>query len=398
MTVTINGTGTASLDASGNLNLGSTGARITGEMTTATVANRLLFQTSTANSNTSMGAIPNGTGAQSGINFYNASDPTNASMMQIIVNNAEARLNANITGSGTYLPMTFYAGGAERARLKTDGYFVVNATEQNLGVGGSWGRVASMSNADGVNAFKGANSSATFSASLFLGATTRSANTSYSYYWGESNANGTFDTEFNLRGDGTGLCDGSWTGGGADYAEYFESATGAAIPVGTTVVLDGEKVRAATPDDPASAVIGVVRPKKNSAASAVIGNAAWNRWNGKFLTDDFGAYVMEDHDVIQWTDAEGNVQSYESHAVPAGVVVPDDASVLTHDDKGVRFQHRKLNPDFDPQVAYVPREDRDEWVVVGLVGQVPISNGQPIGDRWIKMSDRSETVSIYLVR
>ena len=32
------------------------------------------------------------------------------------------------------------------------------------------------------------------------------------------------DVEFQFSGDGNGTCDGSWTGGGADYAEYFETA------------------------------------------------------------------------------------------------------------------------------------------------------------------------------
>ena len=51
-----------------------------------------------------------------------------------------------------------------------------------------------------------------------------------------------------------------------DYAEYFESTDGTAIPVGTTVVLVNEKVRAATSGEQP---LGVVRP--GSDGTSVVG-------------------------------------------------------------------------------------------------------------------------------
>ena len=65
---------------------------------------------------------------------------------------------------------------------------------------------------------------------------------------------------------------------------------------------------------------------------------------------------------------------------------------------------KKLNPDFvenvdeDGSQIYSPREERDEWHIVGLLGQIPITKGQPVADNWIKMKDVSDTVEMYFVK
>ena len=84
--------------------------------------------------------------------------------------------------------------------------------------------------------------------------------------------------------------------------------------------------------------------------------------------------------------------------MPVGIEVPDDATVLTHDVKGNRLKHRRLNPDFDSDVEYITRENRPEWTPIGMMGKLRIRKGQPMGDRWIKMRDISETVEEWLVR
>jgi hypothetical protein len=179
----------------------------------------------------------------------------------------------------------------------------------------------------------------------------RGAASDMAFLKAESNAGG--DVEFHLRGDGTGFCDGSWTGGGADYAEYFESTNGQAIQPGTSVVLVGDKVRAATPQDATADIVGVVRPFGTSAA---LGNAGALRWSGKYERDEFGAYKLD------------------------------------------RNGERQLSKSFDPTQTYVPREKRAEWVIVGLMGQIPVGKNQPKGDRWRKMRDVSASVEMWFVR
>ena len=161
------------------------------------------------------------------------------------------------------------------------------------------------------------------------------------------------DTEFILRVDGQAYADQSWNASGADYAEYFESTDNSAIPVGTTVVMVDNKVRASTGSDATSTIIGVVRPKKGGAS--IVGNSPVN-WQGKHLKDSFGQKIQ---------NAD---ESYQ------------------------------LNPAFDPDLEYVVRDARDEWQVIGLLGQIAIKKGQTIGDRWIKLRDIDATVELWLVR
>lgn len=208
----------------------------------------------------------------------------------------------------------------------------------------------------------------------------RSATTSYEFAVFRSG--GGADNEFRLVGDGNAFADGSWTGGGADYAEYFESLTGAAIPVGQTVVLDGDKVRNATMSDDPADIMGVIRPK---GASVVIGNAAWNRWHGKYLRDDYGAPVMEEYTVYRWWDGDDWTESEIAEDAPEGA-------------EAVVQQRRALNPAYDPDAPYTPRSERPEWCVVGMMGQIAITKGRPVNPNWRKMKDISPTVELWLVR
>jgi hypothetical protein len=130
--VTITGanvSGTANVSTlvvTGNQSFVGTGNRITGDFSNATVASRVTFQTSTTNGNTIIGALPNGTATGSTFNAYNSSDAANNAYIQLAGLSTEARLGSTITGTGTYLPMTFHTGGSERARIDTSG---------NVGIG-----------------------------------------------------------------------------------------------------------------------------------------------------------------------------------------------------------------------------------------------------------------------
>lgn len=159
------------------------------------------------------------------------------------------------------------------------------------------------------------------------------------------------DAEFVFYGNGTANADGSWNGGGADYAEYFEWSDGNVNDEdrrGISVVLDGNKIREAlVGEDP----IGVI-----SGNPSMVGDAAWNKWSGKYLRDDYGSYIL---------DEDG---------------------------------YRQLNPDFNPDEEYIPRDQRSEWDCVGLMGKLRIRKGQVTGSRWIKMRDVSDNIEEWLVR
>ena len=57
-----------------------------------------------------------------------------------------------------------------------------------------------------------------------------------------------------------------------------------------------------------------------------------------------------------------------------------------------------MNPDYDESLEYVKREDRDEWVIVGLLGQVPVLKDQVMGESWVKMRDVSDSVEFYFIK
>jgi hypothetical protein len=116
-----------SLSDSGNLTFTGTGNRITGDFSNSTIASRIMFQTTTANTGSQVGILPNGTALGTFFNAYANSDPTNTSFAQFgTTAGTEVRVASSITGTGTYLPMTFYTGGSERARIDTSGNFYIS--------------------------------------------------------------------------------------------------------------------------------------------------------------------------------------------------------------------------------------------------------------------------------
>ncbi len=224
--------------------------------------------------------------------------------------------------------------------------------------------------------------------------TTRSGHSAFNFLRMMSGNSG--DSEFIMTGEGNMYADGTFNANGADYAEFFETNDGNVIAVGKTVVLDGNKVRASTSSDDAATVIGVVRPKVDGINSMIVGNTAWNSWTNRYLHDDYGRFIMEDYTVTEWetgvsTDGVKNTLSYDTDKIPSDVTVPSDAVVKTQ-------QRKKANPDYDKSKEYKSRAERDEWVIIGMLGQIQITKGQKTGTNWIKMKDISDTVEEWLVR
>ena len=209
------------------------------------------------------------------------------------------------------------------------------------------------------------------------------------------------DDQHRLRADGNAYADGSWNGGGADYAEYFEWTDGNSSNAdrrGVSVVLVGNKIRPAVDGE---SPIGVI-----SGNPSVVGDAAWSKWDSKYLTDDFNTHVLESYTITEWEVQEVNddgdtitvKKSFETDKIPASEIAPVDATIISVDDDGNTLTRRQLNSAWNPATEYVPREDRQEWDTVGLMGKLRVIKGQPVDSRWIKMRDVSATVEEWLLR
>ena len=297
---------------------------------------------------------------------------------------------SNDTSSGMFLPgadtLAFASGGSERVRIDSDG---------DLGIGSSPGNIRfRVSNTENkMTVFLHA-SNASYTDQILEIETVKAGSSDFNFALWRTNNGG--DAEFKVRGDGEVSADGSFSGGGADYAEYFEWSDGNSSNEdrrGYSVVLAGNKIRKATSDDSAASIIGIV-----SANPAVVGDSQWNKWHGKHETDDYGTVVTETCSFVTWTEAPADetaapvTHTYYTDRVPDGITVPSNAVVTSNQTRP------KESSGYDASVTYIPREERKEWDAIGMMGKLRLRKGQPTGDRWIKLRDISNAVEEWLVR
>ncbi len=104
----------------GTINFPKNGQRITGNFSAADVLARTCFQTNQSNLGTVITAIPNGSGVSS--SFQGTTGLTaNESVVALSVSPTAATLVSSRTGSGSFIPLKFYTGGAERISISDTG-------------------------------------------------------------------------------------------------------------------------------------------------------------------------------------------------------------------------------------------------------------------------------------
>ena len=158
----------------------------------------------------------------------------------------------------------------------------------------------------------------------------RSADNAFMFAGISSRHSGTSDA-------GKGYADGSFNGGGADYAEMFEwndgnpndgDRVGLFVKISSDGVLPNGKIEVGGD----GMIIGPV-----SSRPGMVVNNPGMRWNSKFVVDDFGRFVL---------DADGNVQ---------------------------------ISPNYDSTLDYQGRTGRKEWTPIALKGRVRVRASTNIG-------------------
>jgi hypothetical protein len=130
-------------------------------------------------------------------------------------------------------------------------------------------------------------------------------------------------------------------------------------------------VRVATASDDPAKIKGVTRPR--NTRGAIIGNADLGYWSKKYVTDDFGEPILVPATVQQPVNGNPNIT------------------------QSVEIETWAINPDYDASLPYVPRAERPEWNLIGLLGQIQVRVGQPVHPNWCKLRSISAQADLYLV-
>ena len=145
---------------------------------------------------------------------------------------------------------------------------------------------------------------------------------------------------------------------GSDFAELFEWADGNPNDEdrrGLFVALEGDKIKLANPGDD---YIGIV-----SGSQAFVGNSASEEWLGIYLTDVFGTRLTKEVEIPEQKDKDTGEIIHPAYTTTQYIV----------------------NPDYNPDEPYIMRENRQEWDIVGLLGQVVmVDDGTCIAGGYVK--------------
>lgn len=210
-----------------------TGMRIKGDFSNGTLANRMLFQNSAANSQTSIGVIPSGTATNTSLILFAGSAPDNSTIGFVQQTESIFAVSSSKSGTGSYTPMAFYTGGTERIRIDTSGNLGLGTDTPyaRLDVAGTSGVTSRISNmADSLRGGKFVVTGAAGSGTFFVTSTSNG----YALTFGIDNiekARIDVDGSFKMTG-GAGM--GYGTGSGGTVTQATSKATGVTLnkPVG----------------------------------------------------------------------------------------------------------------------------------------------------------------------
>ena len=173
------------------------------------------------------------------------------------------------------------------------------------------------------------------------------------------------------------------------FAEMFEWADGnpdREDRTGLTVALyDGDKIKVANANDRPIGVVG-----GDNTSVAAISNASPQEWHGKHLRDHYNRLMWEPQSMVEWIE-NGYRHWYEADRIPAGIVVPANATYYKGEWNGHKLKREILSEEYKNPVnavePYLPRWERNEWGIVVVAGRAVLRKGSVCKPSWIKLKD-----------
>lgn len=163
-----------------------------------------------------------------------------------------------------------------------------------------------------------------------------------------------------LRATDTATYGKTYNSSGADYAEYFEwedKNINNEDRIGRFVTLNEDKIKLASNED--NFILGII-----SGDPSIIGNSHDDQWYNMYETDIYGRPIFEEKKLEEIVGENGEVLQEERIEIV-----------------------RKLNPNYNYQLKYIPRSERSEWDAVGMMGKlVLIDDGSCVVNEYCKPS------------
>lgn len=258
----------------------------------------------------------------------------------------------------------------------------VSGTGTYSAVGGGLGNQITAANYATVPGGRGNNCQNNHSMAAGGGSRTRA---NFDFVWGATDTGtpNVSNNTFRLQGTGGNiLIDGSVSSPEADVAECIEWKDGNPSKENRdgyfVSLVEGKIVIGGTN------IVGII-----SAAPSVISNAAPNHWRNLYLIDKFRRKIKTKYTLIEWTDESGEPHTvyeahdgtlYDEYPQPSAINGRLSEKTPTGDLKKSTIYTNTVNPDYDDSKAedYKPRNERPEWGVVGVNGQIPTRTSEKI--------------------
>jgi len=227
--------------------------------------------------------------------------------------------------------------------------------------------------------------------------------------------NGNIDSPSNLfsitsNGSVNGI--NSFLGGnGVAFAQYFESDDGRSIPIGTSICFSkgSQLIR---PTILGENPIGVI-----CDSATFITNAASEEYSHKYEVDKDGNFIYKDIEIEEYKvlmeekeimiqekyiDIDHDPPTVTYREIRKKIKVPIMIDAIIKDDDGGIIESIKiekverikkivkqkvLSKKYDPTKKYIPRQERKEWNIVGILGITRILKNQIINNNWVKISE-----------